>query len=421
MRINPDKERILLAHVYEKGSRKSEIEERRIEMRELIRSSTGVLAIEVDAPLEEKNAKFYIGRGKVDQLRIEADRANAVTFVFSVDLSPSQTRNLEQEFLRTVIDRTGLILDIFARGARTREAKLQVELAQNMYLLPRLDGRGVFLSRLGGGVGTRGPGEQKLEMDRRKIRLRIGRLQKQLEEIRRRRGVARHKREEEEIPMVALVGYTNAGKSTLLNRLTQAGAAAENRLFTTLDPLARRIQLPNHQPALLADTVGFLHRLPHHLIEAFRATLEEVAFSDLLLHLMDVSNPVLEEQATAVHQVLETVHAEGKPMLLILNKVDRIDFSQREALKRRYPEAVPISALTGEGLDLLRDRIGAALSHFMREAVILLPSKDQRWLGRIYEEGQVLRRQVSDDGILLEARIPPRLYGQLSKVGLISS
>ncbi|MBI4430925.1 MAG: GTPase HflX [Candidatus Omnitrophica bacterium] len=219
MRINPDKELILFAHVYDKGLSKSESEERRLEMRELIRSSTGVLVAEVDAPVEEKTAKYYIGKGKVEELRREADRAKAVTFVFGVDLTPSQTRNLEQEFLRTVIDRTGLILDIFARRAKTREGKLQVELAQNMYLLPRLEGRGVFLSKLGGGVGTRGPGEQKLEVDRRKIRQRITRLKVELKDLSEHRARLRQHRERRQFVRAVLVGYTNAGKSALLNSM----------------------------------------------------------------------------------------------------------------------------------------------------------------------------------------------------------
>jgi GTP-binding protein HflX len=257
-------------------------------------------------------------------------------------------------------------------------------------------------------------------MDRRRIRARISRLSGDLEEIHQRRGVARRKREEEEVPTVALVGYTNVGKSTLLNRLTQAGAAAEERLFTTLDPLARRFKLPNRQPILLSDTVGFLHRLPHHLIEAFRATLEEVTECHLILHLLDGSHPMLKEQEEAVHEVLESLDAQGKPMVVALNKLDRLEPTTRDSLRRRYPGAVFISALTGEGIPDLIERLMSVLSHQMRYCSVRIPLREQRWMERIYAQGQVLRRQTVDDHLLLEIRVPHRLYGQLEKAGLLT-
>jgi len=395
------------------------IEESTRELEELARSSgVGVLEQAI-VPRDRPTSNYFIGKGKALELhdRCHALKANVV--LFGEDLSSPQQRNLEDLIGVKVIDRTQLILDIFAQRARSQEGKVQVELAQLEYLLPRLSGKGILLSRLGGGIGTRGPGEQKLEVDRRKIRLRIGRLKKELAQIQRRREISRHKRQEEEIPTIALIGYTNVGKSTLLNKLTQAGTPAENRLFTTLDPLSRRLELPNHQRILLSDTVGFLHRLPHRLIEAFRATLEEVTQSHLLLHLLDASHPMLEEQSTAVHEVLTALEAQDKPVVVALNKIDRVDRPTLESLKRHYPDAVAISALTGEGLTTLLERLISVLSHLMPLATIWISNSNQHWVERIYNEGQVLHRQVQDNGLLLEARIPNRLYGQLAKVGLL--
>jgi GTP-binding protein HflX len=361
MRINPDKEKILFAHVYDKGTPKAEIEERRLEMRELIRSSTGVLAAELDAPVVAKNAKFYVGTGKVDQLRREADGVGAVTFVFSVDLTPSQTRNLEQEFLRTVIDRTGLILDIFARRARTREGKLQVELAQNMYLLPRLDGRGVFLSRLGGGVGTRGPGEQKLEVDRRKIRQRIGRLKEELEHLREHRSRIRQQRDRKQFTRAVLVGYTNAGKSTLLNSLTKSEVWTKDLMFATLDPTTRNLYLGNGNQVLLTDTVGMLADLPHDLIEAFQATLEEIQEADLIVHVIDSAHSGYERQIHAVELEMDRMGLRHRRQVMVFNKIDLLSEAAKKGLEVSYSDAVLISATTGEGLENLREKIRGAV------------------------------------------------------------
>ena len=341
--------------------------------------------------------------------------------IFGHDLNFPQQRNLEDRLDVKVIDRTQLILDIFAQRARSQEGKVQVELAQLGYLLPRLAGKGILLSRLGGGIGTRGPGEQKLEIDRRRIRTRITRLKSELAQIGRRRGVARRKRDEEEVPTVSLIGYTNAGKSTLLNALTQAGAAAEDRLFTTLDPLTRRLTLGSRQPALLSDTVGFLHLLPHHLIEAFRATLEEVTQSDLLLHVVDASDPLVEKKIEAVYEVLRLLEADQKTSLLVLNKRDRLSAASLAAISRRQPGAVAVSARTGEGLPVLLDRLSGLLTPRMREAVVWMEPKALGWLKRLYSHGQVLSRRDLPDGVELKVRVPHRLYGQLSKEGLLRS
>ena len=396
------------------------IEESAHELGELARSSGLKVLEQVTVDRDRPTPNYFLGKGKAQELHDRCHELAANVVVFGEDLSFPQQRNLEDLIDLKVIDRTQLILDIFALRARSDEGKVQVELAQLEYLLPRLAGKGILLSRLGGGIGTRGPGEQKLEVDRRRIRLRISRLKKELELIHRRRGVARQKREEEEIPTAALIGYTNVGKSTLLNRLTQAEATARDQLFTTLDPLARRLTLSNHQQVLLSDTVGFLHRLPHHLIDAFRATLEEVTQSHLLLHVMDASHPMVEEQASAVGEVLQSLEAEQKPVLLVFNKIDRVNSFILDPLRRRYPEAVCISAMTGEGIPELMDRLMASLGSLLRLATVRITPKDQHWLDPIYRQGQVLSRRPLDSSFLLECRIPNRLYGQLLKAGLIS-
>ena len=397
------------------------VEESARELNELVQSS-GVTVLEsIIVNKDRPTPAYLVGSGKVQELHQQSHALGANVVIFSENLSFIQQRNLEEILGVKVIDRTQLILDIFAQRARSREGKVQVELAQLQYLFPRLAGKGIMLSRLGGGIGTRGPGEQKLEVDRRRIRLRISRLRKELQEVHQRRGVARQKRQEEDVPTVALIGYTNAGKSTLMNALTQAGTAAENRLFTTLDPLTRRLILQNHQPIVLADTVGFIHRLPHHLVEAFRATLEEVTGAHLLLHVMDASNPMLEEQAASVNEVLTLLKAETKPILPLFNKIDRLDSNTLGQLKRHYPEGVFISAKTGEGVSVLVDRLGASLDYLTRTALIRVGHNSQHWVERIYKEGNVLHRRDLRSVIELEARIPPRLYGQLAKAGLLKS
>ena len=394
-------------------------EESAQELRELARSGGTQVLEERSLQQERPIPAYLIGKGQAEQIHERCDSLKPDAVIFGQDLSSSQQRNLEEVLGVKVIDRTQLILDIFAQRAHSQEGKVQVELAQLEYLFPRLAGKGILLSRLGGGIGTRGPGEQKLEMDRRRIRARIARLRGQLQEIGRRRGVARAKREEEQVPAVSLIGYTNAGKSTLLNALTQAGAVAEDRLFSTLDPLTRRLALPNGQGILLTDTVGFLHRLPHHLVEAFRGTLEEVTQSALLLHVADGSIPLLEERMEAVSEVLRLLEAESKPVLLVLNKKDRMGPGVRESLRRKYPESVAVSALTGEGLGELTDRLAAALGHLLREVRIRISGKDLSWIDEIYRSGQILKRWDRDVGVELLARVPSRLYGQLRKAGLV--
>ncbi len=339
------------------------------EMEELMRSA-GVQVVEViHAPRHVPVAATLVGSGKLEEIHQRAHASKSGVVIFNQEFSPAQQRNAEEVLGVKTIDRTQLILDIFAQRAKSQEGKIQVELAQSRYLLPRLVGKGIALSRLGGGIGTRGPGEQKLEVDRRRIRNHISRLEDQLTKLTRQRQATRQRRKDAHAAVVALVGYTNVGKSTLLNALSGGlGGRVENRLFTTLDPLARRVRLPGGGWMILTDTVGFLHRLPHHLIEAFKATLEETRDADVLLHLMDASHPLVMEQADAVREVLRMLNLEGKSVITVLNKVDRVpDSNVLASLSRQLPNPVPISALKGDGLDVLLRRI--------EEQLALVPSE----------------------------------------------
>ncbi len=389
------------------------------ELKELALSSGLDASEELLLERDRPSPSHLVGSGQAQRIRDCAAVARANVVIFGADLSFAQQNNLEDEIGLKVIDRTQLILDIFARRAHSNEGKVQVELAQLRYLLPRLAGKGILLSRLGGGIGTRGPGEQKLEMDRRRIRLRISRLARELEQIRRRRETAREKRRSEEVPSAVLIGYTNAGKSTLLNALTGAGARSEDSLFTTLDPLTRRLPLPDGQGILLTDTVGFLHRLPHHLIEAFRATLQEAAQAPLLIHVMDASSPLLKEKEAAVHEVLQEIGGDSRPMLRVLNKTDQLQPGDKERLQRDYPEGVLLSARTGDGLPHLKDRLLAHLGKMQREALVRIPRGEEAWLSRIYREGAVLERRDQVKGTQVRARVPVSLYGQLKTAGYL--
>src|SRR5438105_263701 len=304
----------------------------------------------------------FLGAGKIETLAASAAETNVDVVIFDNELTPAQLRQIEEEVGRKIIDRTQLILDVFARRAKTREGKLQVELAQLKYLLPRLVGAGDALSRLGGGIGTRGPGETKLETDRRRIRTRIHAVSKDIDEVRRRRSQLRERRQKASVPTVALVGYTNAGKTTLFNTLTHADAAASNALFVTLDPLVRQVRLPDSRELLVSDTVGFIDRLPHALVAAFRATLEEVADADLILHVIDAATSDRERRIDAVRRVLEEVEALDVPLLEVYNKVDALTPDERRRLGEQDPSALLISALTGDGIDDLIETVASRLA-----------------------------------------------------------
>ena len=329
-----------------------------LELNELVASSGTQVVGEVLARRHDAIAGTLIGSGKLEEIHQHVHERKAQVVIFNQELSSAQQRNIEDLLGVKTIDRTQLILDIFAQRAKSQEGKVQVELAQLRYLMPRLMGKGIMLSRLGGGIGTRGPGEQKLEVDRRRIRQRIGRLNNELKKLAQRREATRQRRKETQTRVVALIGYTNAGKTTLLNRLTNADSRAENRLFTTLDPLARRLRLSSGEGIILTDTVGFLHRLPHHLIEAFKATLEETQDADLLLHVLDASHPLALEQADAVQEVLVMLALKDKPVVTVLNKTDRLTDEQALlTLSRTLPNPVSVSALKREGLDTLLQAI----------------------------------------------------------------
>jgi GTPase len=360
----------------------------------------------------------FLGRGKIETLAAACDEIGVDLVAFDNELSPAQLRQIESRLTQKVVDRTQLILDIFASRARTREGRLQVELAQLKYLMPRLVGGSDWLSRLGGGIGTRGPGETKLEVDRRKIRQRIGHLNAQLEEVRRRRLQLRERRHKASVPTVALVGYTNAGKTTLFNLLAGEHAVASDALFVTLDPLVRRVRLSDHRELLVSDTVGFIDRLPHTLVAAFRATLEEVVAADLLLHVIDAGTPGMEHRTAAVRRTLDEVGAGEVLSIDVFNKCDLLGPGERERLERREPDALCISASTGLGRMELVDAITARLGLDVRRIVVGLdPSSeaDRQRLAQIYRFGRVAQHTEHDGEILIEADVPQRLWSRLQQ------
>ena len=356
----------------------------------------------------------FIGRGKVAEVRTLRERLPADVVVFDDALSPAQQRNLERDLGCKVIDRSALILDIFAQHARSTEGKLQVELAQLEYLLPRLTRQWTHLSRLGGGVGTRGPGETQLEVDRRRIRERVALLKRRLTAVERTRTLHREQRAAVPAPTVALVGYTNAGKSTLMHRLTGADVRIEDRLFATLDPTVRRLSLPGGAPALLVDTVGFIHKLPHQLIEAFKSTLEQVATAAVLLHVVDLSHPSWREHAAIVDGVLAEISADRVPTWFAFNKADVADpaaLPTRSELER----GTLVSAMRGDGIDALRERIEALLAADMVRIEWDVPLGRGDVLAAIRSGGRVLAQQVHDGRLRVTALVPPKLAGQLRK------
>jgi GTPase len=349
-----------------------------------------------------------IGRGKVEEVKQRAEESEADVLLFDEDLTPAQQRNLEREVGRKTLDRTQLILDIFARRARTREGRLQVELAQLDYMLPRLAGKGVLLSRLGGGIGTRGPGETKLETDRRRIRQRIQSIKREIEHVRRERLVRREARGRREAPVVALVGYTNAGKSTLFNALTHGAAVVSDHLFMTLDPLVRKVRLGPGRELLLVDTVGFIQKLPHALVAAFRATLEEVKEADLLFHVVDASAEGVGERESAVEGVLAEIGAADRPRVLVLNKADRTARERLGALAEARSGAVVVSALTGDGLGDLLVAAASRLELEPRRVRLRFDATDRRGVSGVYAAGRVLGHEVEDGQVVLEAEMSGR-------------
>ncbi|MDP2939724.1 MAG: GTPase HflX [Candidatus Omnitrophota bacterium] len=377
------------------------------ELAELTKSSGANVADEIICFRQRPTPNLLIGSGKAEELALLCEEKAIDTVIFSTDLSGTQQRNLEEIIKAKTIDRTQLILDIFARHAKSPEGKMQVELAQLEYLLPRLTGKGIMLSRLGGGIGTRGPGEQKLEVDRRVIRKRISKLSQDLLNVSLHRETLRKKRKELSLPSVAIVGYTNAGKSTLLNALTHAQQIVRDSLFTTLDPLSRKLSLPNHQTIIISDTVGFMYKLPHHLIESFKATLEEVTQADLLLHVLDISQTKNQELAQAVYEVLKELEANHKPIITVLNKIDKLeDRTWLEALKREFPNAVAISALNKENLTELLEKIEEQLSFLVTALDLFIPINRMDLIDQIYQEGRVFEINYTSKGVKIKASLP---------------
>ncbi len=415
-----NRERAALVGLITGSTRRHVAEQSLDELAELADSAGADVALRLSQERPRPDAATFLGRGKLDILAAACEEADVDVVIFDNELSPAQLGHIEERVGRKVIDRTQLILDIFARRARTREGKWQVELAQLEYLLPRLAGSGLALSRLGGGIGTRGPGETKLETDRRRIRVRIHQIKKAIDDVRQRRAHLRERRQKQAVPIIALVGYTNAGKTTLFNLLTREVADADNALFVTLDPLVRRVRLPDRRDLLVSDTVGFIDRLPHTLVAAFRATLEEVAAADLVLHVIDASSPERDRQMAAVAKVLEEMGAAAVPHIDVYNKSDLIGVEERRRLQASDPSAVVLSARTADGRDELLERVAARLSLDVQRVTLVFDKQDERErraVASIYRDARVLSHLETDDRITLDAEVPRRVLERLSLAG----
>ena len=403
-------EKVILIAVADQDT--TEAEESLDELEELVKTAGAEVAARVIQVRETPHPGTYIGKGKIDEVNALLYGTDATGIVCDDELSPAQISNLEEALDTKVMDRTLIILDIFAKRAFTREGKIQVELAQLKYRASKLTGQGRALSRLGGGIGTRGPGEKKLEMDRRLIRTRISRLKAELRDVVKHREVQRKQRQKNHLPVVCIVGYTNAGKSTLLNHFTNAGVYEEDQLFATLDPTTKSLDLSGGQTILMTDTVGFIRKLPHHLVEAFKSTLEEAKYSDLILHVVDASNPQMDEQMYVVYETLQRLEAMDKPVITAFNKMDRIG----ESLTVRDFKAdriVQVSAKTGEGLEALLQ----AIEEILREQKIYIERvysyQESGKIQLIRKYGELLEEEYKEDGIHVSAYVPKELDGRV--------
>lgn len=382
------------------------------ELKELADTAGAVTVGKVIQPRDSFHPATYVGKGKLEELKVLIDQLDATGIICDDELTPAQLKNLEDELVTKVMDRTMVILDIFAAHATTSEGKIQVEMAQLKYRMTRLAGLGTTLSRLGGGIGTRGPGEKKIETDRRIIRDRITRLSRQLKEVSSHREITRQQRSEDSVMTAAIVGYTNAGKSTLLNRLTDSDVLSQDKLFATLDPTTRMLKLTNKEKILLTDTVGFIRKLPHNLIEAFKSTLEEARYSDIIIHVVDCSNPDMDRQIKTVYDTLQQLEVKDKIVVTLFNKCDKLqDIPVLKDLNARY--TINISAKTGEGLEKLDE----VLQEIIRESRIYIERcfgyNEAGKIQLIREHGQLMKEEYTQDGIEIQAYVPQSVYGKL--------
>jgi GTPase len=410
-------ERAFLIGVELKSAHSWETRESLDELAELAATAGAEVVGDGVQKLEAPVAGTFIGTGKAEEFAAFCKKNNVDTVIFDDELSPAQSRNLEKVFNCKILDRTALILDIFAQRARTKEGKLQVELAQLQHLLPRLTRFWGHLSRQSGGIGMRGgEGESQLEADRRRVQERIDKIREELELVRRQRATQRSGRQRALWPLASIVGYTNAGKSTLLNALTGAAVLAENKLFATLDPTTRRLRLPTNQNVFLTDTVGFIRKLPHGLVEAFKATLEEVVQAELLLHVVDLSHPQADEQILAVNNVLKEIGAEGKPTIMVFNKMDK--FGGNGLLQKYtdlFPHGVGVSAKTGEGIDHLIQELGTQLRPVREFVELRVPHSNSALVARLHEVAQVVERDYAGETARFKARIPPHFRSEFAQ------
>ena len=405
--VEQETERVILVGVSQQDG--DDAEDSVAELAELVETAGAVVVGTLIQKRENIHPGTYVGTGKVFELEELIEQTGATGIVCDDELSPAQLKNLEEALKTKVMDRTLIILDIFAARASTSEGKIQVELAQLKYRLSRLSGLGRSLSRLGGGIGTRGPGEKKLEMDRRLINSCVAQLNRELKEVQRHREVNRQQRKRSGIPVVAVVGYTNAGKSTLLNHLTNAEVLEEDKLFATLDPTTRILELTNNQKVLMTDTVGFIRKLPHHLIDAFRSTLEEAKYADIILHVVDASNPQMDKQMYIVYDTLRNLEVEGKKIITAFNKTDRI--GQPEPLHDfRAERTVHISAKYGEGLEDLKNILEEILREEKDFLECTIPYRDAGVIQKIREKGELLSEEYREDGIFVRAWVPKEFH-----------
>lgn len=384
------------------------------ELEELVRTAGAVAVARSVQKRERVHPGHYLGKGKIEELKMMVEAYGASGVVCDDELSPAQLKNLEKMLETKVMDRTIVILDIFAGRAISGEGKIQVELAQLKYRLSRLTGMGASMSRLGGGIGTRGPGEKKLETDRRYIKERISELNSAAKEIQTHRELLRNQRGKKGNPVVSLVGYTNAGKSTLINKLTDAGVLAEDKLFATLDTTTRKVELPNGSEILLTDTVGFIQKLPHHLVQAFRATLEELKYADILLHVVDASNPNRQEQMQVVYKTLDDLGCEDTPVITIFNKMDR-DVELPLPIDTRAREIVQVSAFRGDGLEVMLGSVENLLKSFRKSLVALVPYTEGGLIGWVHGRCEIIREEHTAEGVLLEVYVDEESANRLEK------